>query len=241
MRRCRRPVGTTLHRPASSKRICALDARYRLWLALWLMVAEGREMLGFLRFGVIFAVAGLVSCLADEVVELRDVEFRLVERPGSGERWYEVSVNFETTSDPEAPSSTGRFVDDVRIELALGIERDDPRRERFAFFTSQVAFVSLEAGRHAARFYLPPEIVSRDRIRGAAHSFEVAAFQRGVERFRASSRNLDRTEYLNRFRALVDGSKAESQGILRPQHRSPFELSYPDDTPTARLEGTQGQ
>jgi hypothetical protein len=91
--------------------------------------------------------------------EVAQVKFERV-RP----EWYQIDVEVEVRP---APGNSSRFVDRVRVRLHLGF-RLSLGGERWEFYRAESTAITVEQGRGHFRFYLPPEIVKRDRLAGAA-------------------------------------------------------------------------
>ena len=122
-----------------------------------------------LRFFQLLVLAGAFQAavlVAAQEVEVASVRFTTVRAPlGSVGNWLEADVHVLARPLPDAP---GAMVSRVRVSVLVGFELPaTPGGERrIEHFRSEAECVALEAGRTSVRFYLPPEVVKRDRIRG---------------------------------------------------------------------------
>ncbi len=157
-------------------------------------------------------------------IEVGEVKFTGVRAP-SGDTWLEALV--EVAVRPGGKSAAGDFIDNVRVTLNLGIEIGDAASKKFHYYRASAEAVSLEGGKAAFRFYLPPEIVKRDRLTAGdtgkhfVVECEIAGRQlpplRGGASAKASS-EAGRRSLLSQ----VTAEGARNEGVLVPQHLSPF-------------------
>lgn len=180
----------------------------------------------------LFSFVSAQSTVAGATVEIRSVQFNSARPPNGGDAWLEavVELNIFTAGDSGAYA---RFADRVRISLSLSVRK---RGDGFEFFRSSAEAVSLEAGRAAVRFYLPPEIVAREQISSDpfAYLVEVALGGRpvGGDGGALASSVLSSPEVLRNFKDRVAQAAPLNDGILVPQYDSPFAASYGGDTPS---------
>lgn len=189
-----------------------------------------------LRF--LFVVAWLAFAalgLRGEEVEVATVRFANVRAPNeSGSNWFEATVDLNVKPTP----GPGRMVSRVRVSLLVACElpaasgKEERRREHYRAVAECVA---LEAGRTEVRFYLPPELVKRDRLHGEPKywSVEIAIGGRAVSDARGNfSASLLSPESRKNFRIEGAVAAAANDGILQPQYLTPFDNAYPRLTPT---------
>lgn len=153
-------------------------------------------------------------------VELQQIRYETVRGPGGS--WFVATI--EVAVKPAATNSA-RFVDRVKVGLELGFECAGGAERRYEFYRAEATAVTLESGRATFRFYLPPEIVERDRLHGDAsyHFVELVAAGRVMPTNRKHvSGALPTPEALARFRARVAAEAAANDGILLPQPLTPF-------------------
>ncbi len=185
-----------------------------------------RIVLGFLAF----ASGGARHLAAQSAaVTVREVDFERVRDPGGAE-WWEAAVELNVEAQG---GGAGRFANRVRVGLDLAFQRPVDGRP-LEFYRAAVVAPSLEAGRHVFRFYLPPAIVRRDRITGAARFWagDLAVDGREVEptatqvapAFSSASAVLNFREQHSRLSPVNDG-------VLLPRHLSPWAADFRDPDP----------
>lgn len=164
-------------------------------------------------------------------VDVTDVKFAGVRSP-SGETWLEATV--EVNAKPGGRMAAGEFVDHVRVTLNLGIDvSGEGTAKRHSFYRASAEAVALEGGSKSVfRFYLPPEVVRRDKITvGDSGKFyfvelEVAGKQLPPGRGNASptfkKNESIKSESVQNFLGSVSSEGGQNLGVLIPQHLSPF-------------------
>ncbi|MCH6257037.1 hypothetical protein MLD52_10795 [Puniceicoccaceae bacterium K14] len=176
------------------------------------------------------------SCIVvAESIEVRELEYSLIKYESSDE-WYELSIELEAFRDSQDEERRDpSFIDNIRVEVFVATEiRATGRKKPFEFYRSGVELVSIEQGRTFVRFYLPPEIVKRDRVRGEPHSFIVRVY-RGEELLNQSlSRSLNRESVLANFEKRLAENIAANDGILLPQKGTPFFNEYSGASTTGK-------
>jgi len=186
-----------------------------------------------MRLGLVYAFLGLIPLGAQPVakpkLEVTAVHFALVTAPGSSARWLEADVEL----DARVVGGRSLFVDRVKVTLALGVRALGGVRR---YFRADCEAVALENGPAHFRFYLPAEVVKRDGLTGEAESWTVQ-LAAGGDALPETPRNVNVTlrDPARRrvFAQEVAAAAPANDGILVPQHLSPFAASYPDATPTA--------
>ncbi len=168
------------------------------------------------------------------VVEVANLRTNQV-RPGSGgPAWLETTLALNVRPAGGGPSP---LVSAVRVAVLMAFELPGPAggARRTQVYAAAVECVALEPGRAEVRFYLPPEILKRDQIRGDPKFWgvELTAAGEALPAARtAYSANLvtpaARAEFQRRWAAAA----AANDGILQPQHLTPFALEYPRSTPS---------
>jgi len=181
---------------------------------------------------------GLFLCcpvLAWGSVGIRDIEFTRLTADSRAGEWLECAIEVEVRRDTRDPSRKDpSWVDDLGVTLMLGIETPSDSGSSFEFFRSEASLVALEEGRHFIRFYLPPEIVERDRIRNDVHSFLVQLTRSGALVFESVSQQLERPQVKQSFLRRIEAEAPSNDGILLPQFKTPFFTAYARETPTYR-------
>jgi hypothetical protein len=156
-------------------------------------------------------------------VEVVQVHYETVRGPGG--RWY--AINVELEAKPSAGNPT-RFVDRVKVGLNLGVECSSGASRRFEFYRAEASAVAVEHGRATFRFYLPPEIVERDRLSGEAryHFVELSVAGHVVPTGRKHvSASLPTAGALARFRSRIAAEAPANDGVLLPQPATPFAVA----------------
>ncbi len=191
-----------------------------------------------LRFFHLFAFIGVVQATfvahAQEV-EVGNVRFTMVRAPlGSVGQWLEADVQVIARPLPDAP---GSMVSRVRVSVLFGFEFPTPvsGERRMEHYRAEAECVALESGRSSVRFYLPPEIVKRDRLRGAPRFWGVELAIAGrvlMPSAAAFSSTLSTEEARRAFLAFAGPDAVRNNGILLAQYLTPFIFEYPRDTPS---------
>jgi len=174
-----------------------------------------------LVIAVLLQVHANAAVLGGEVV-VAGVRFGLVAGPGG--RWHETQV--EVAVRP-APDNATRFVSRVKVAIELGYEAPDRDGARLEFYRAEATAVAVERGRALFRFYLPPEIVERDRISGDLRYYHITPSAAGVEMppdRRQSGPGLADPAALANFRSQVAARAGENDGVLLPHHRAPLAM-----------------
>lgn len=177
-----------------------------------------------------------LSSAAMASTAVRRAEFSKLDGPGADGEWLECSVELEVRHDARDPKRRAPdYVDDLTVELLLGFESASNGRSRFEFYRSEAAPVSLKEGRHRIRFYLPPEVLERDRLGSEAHSFLVRLHRSGTVAGEFVSRQLERSPVKESFLRRSEAEASRNDGILLPQFETVFRSAYPRETPSYRI------
>jgi hypothetical protein len=172
-------------------------------------------------------------------VEVAAVKFGAVRF--NGENWFEAEV--EVNVKPGGKAVSGQFVDRVRATLSLALEAlDDRGAKRMTFYRSSVEAISLEGGTKSVfRFYLPPEVLRRDKLRLDVKYYAVELEAGGQPQPPArgsASSDFTSPESMRNFLAKVASESGQNEGVLTPQHLSPFALDSQRRAPSVfRREG----
>lgn len=189
-----------------------------------------------LATAALLALALLVTAPAEASAAVRQLGFRMVRAPQGSVEWYEVTVEVEVARDATDPlRRVPDFIDNLRVELTLGIEVSYPdERPPFEFFVSAAELATAEEGRHEVRFYLPPAIVERDRVGGEPHSYVIRLLREDRVEQEYFSPSLERPEVRQSFMNRVEMEADRNRGVLLPQPLTPFLAAYPNATPSFR-------
>jgi hypothetical protein len=166
-------------------------------------------------------------------VEVNAVKFGAA-RNGS-DSWMETEIALDVK--PGGKSVAGQFVNDVRVTLNLGFESPEaPGGPPKLYYRSSASFITLEGGRHVVRFYLPPEVVKRDRLRAPVKFYSVELEAGGTPQTPARGSvgsGLTSAASVQNFQSTVASESRASEGVLMPQHLTPFISDSQRTTPTA--------
>ena len=174
------------------------------------------------------AVGWSQTSAARPKAEVRNVHFALANVPDASARWLETDVEVEI----RPPPGRSGFLDRVKVTLNLGLKASDGT---FRFYRADAEAVSLDAGVAHFRFYLPAEIVRRDGLHADAEFWlaEIAAAgETQANAGRNASLSLRELERLRNFLAKVATEAPANDGVLQPQHLTPFAVQYGGATPT---------
>ncbi len=141
-----------------------------------------------------------------------------------GDTWLEAELEVEVR--PGGKAVAGEFVDRVRATLSLACEATNAKGEaRTVFYRAGCEAITLEGGKAFFRFYLPPEIVRRDKLRGDVKYYVVdleAAGEPQPPSRGAVAPELKTGERVKNFRDKAGAEAAANDGLLMPQHLTPF-------------------
>lgn len=176
-------------------------------------------------------LAAITPAFGQEV-EVTSVRFSNV-RAAVGS-WLEATVALNVRPPAGSP---GQMLARVKVALLAGFELPaTPGGERrLEHYRSEAECVALEAGRSEVRFYLPPEIVKRDSLRGDPRFWgvELSVGGKPVPAGRAAyAAALASPEQRKNFQTRGGAIAAENDGILLPQYLTPFANEYPRATPS---------
>ncbi len=176
---------------------------------------------------------GAAEQAAAAQVEVGGVKFGAA-RFGS-DSWMETEITLEVK--PGGRVVANQFVNDVRVTLNLAFEAPDaaggPPK---IFYRGSASFITLEGGRHTVRFFLPPEVVKRDRLRAPVKFYSVEVEAGGVAQApgRANvSTAFTSAASVQNFQAMAVSESRSNEGVLMPQHITPFSFESSRSTPTA--------
>lgn len=198
------------------------------------------KLLTPLRFGLslLVMVAGLTRLNAQAPaepvqVEVTKVDFNAIRGVNTGDSWYEVQIEVE--AKPANMRGTDRHVDRVRATLSLGLEvTDDEGKSAYVFYRAAAEAIAIEQGKAYFRFYLPPEVVKRDGIRGDAKFYAVDLEAEGKPQApsRKSVSAAFNAQSLQSFQSKIASEAGANDGILQPQYLTPFAYSSGKPAPT---------
>jgi len=163
---------------------------------------------------------------AENVLEVGDVKFGTV-RASSGDTWMEVLV--EVSARPGGKAAAGDFLDQVRVTLNLATEFGEGAVKKMNLYRASVEAVALEGGAKSVfRFYLPPEVVKRDRLTsGEAGKYFLIEFEVGGKPVASVVKGSFTAKFADpgmrrQFMSRITSDASRNDGVLVPQHLSPF-------------------
>ena len=157
-----------------------------------------------------------------DAVVVRELTFGL-ERDGvRADPWWEARITLEADAAVARMREEGRgFVGPVEVSLLVATGRTGDLR----YYRSEVTVILLESRRPGMLyFYLPPEVVRRDRLGSQPFAAMVELTVEGMSQPTRSTHlhgNL-RPEHRESFRARVREEAPRNDGILQPLQRTPF-------------------
>jgi hypothetical protein len=192
----------------------------------------------FVSINTIQSFAQAPAPAADQAAAAGQVEVNAVKfgaaRNGS-DSWMETEITLDVK--PGGRQVAGQFVNDVSVTLNLGFESPEaPSGPPKIFYRSSASFITLEGGRHTVRFYLPPEVVKRDRLRAPVKFFSIELSAGGTAQTpgRASAASgFTSAASVQNFQSTVASESRANEGVLMPQHLTPFNSDSQRATPTA--------
>lgn len=160
------------------------------------------------------------------------VQFSLAQPPNAAASnpWHETTVILEARPGADDP---GRMLSRVRVSLLIGCEIATANK-RTEYYRAQGELVALAPGRAEVRFYLPPEIVRRDSVRGEPRFWvaEVSVAGRSSQSHERVSASLTRAAARQAFNHAISREAARNDGILVAQPFTPFAWDHPAGSPT---------
>jgi hypothetical protein len=182
------------------------------------------------------AYAQRVESVTNAPVEVSAVRFRPAKADQQQNPWMEIEIDLQTKGRDAKQPGNPRFVDMVRIDLMIAFEVRESGEKRFTYFRSSATALSLEAGKSVARFYLPWEVLKRDGLSTTEPNFWMVALSAGDQELPASPRalssKLESPQVLQSFRQRVAADGVANDGVLVPQHDSPFANTGLRDSPS---------
>lgn len=157
-------------------------------------------------------------------VAVRRVDFNQVGR--GQESWIEMAVTLNGGPGADPAATNPDFNNLVTVRVSLGFQHGRSGEPAFTFYRAQATLVSLERNRDATvSFYLPPEIVRRDRLQREPYAWMIELEVGGQAlpgRREHVSRSLNSAEVIASFRARVEADAPQTEGQLLPVYLTPF-------------------
>ena len=159
-------------------------------------------------------------------VWVTDVSFGRERLAATDEDWFEAAIEILGGRNTEPGARNPRFVDHVRVVLSLSFRVAQTGPSGLSFYRSEVDIPTLKQGqKRTVFFYLPPEVVERDRLRDDPLAYLVALEIDGralpLRRANVSTSLRDAARVQN-FEVLLASQAQSTAGILRPLFQTPF-------------------
>ncbi len=151
-----------------------------------------------------------------------------------GDNWLEADVELDVK--PGGKPVSGEFVNRVRVVLTLGCDAVDSKgAKRLDFYRSTAELISVEGGKTNVRFYLPPEVVKRDKLKTPVDFYVVevdAAGEPQVPSKESAATKFSSPESRKIFLSRATSESGINEGILMPQYLTPFSFDAQRRSPT---------
>ncbi len=148
--------------------------------------------------------------------------------------WFEADVEVE--AKPGGKLVAGQFVNRVRVTLSVGMEGTDEKGAKtINFYRATAEALTLEGGKSNFRFYFPPEIVKRDKLRTPVtyYAAEVEVAGKAQEPAKTSFSNaITSAASLQNFISKAAAESVANDGLLIPQFLTPFAADTQRRAPT---------
>jgi len=199
---------------------------------------------GMLAAATILPSFAQTAAVAPAPVEVSGIKFGAA-RTGSG-AWYVTEV--EVQGRPGAATDNGNFINRVKVTLNIGVfSVKSPQGAKIpdTYYRASAEAVGVEtgSGKTVFRFYLPPEIVKRDKITGDLKFYLVELFVGGkalpLTKYHYPAATFIKPEIVESFRSKVSSEAGANDGILLPQYLTPFAFDNSGPIPSfIRVEST---
>lgn len=182
------------------------------------------------------ATAGVGLSAQSLPATVEGIAFRLESTLSGREPWLEIAITIATGAPDRLADPATRHFNKVQVQLSLATEAasvPDPKPVRY--YRAQCTAASLEArAKKVFYFYLPPEIVKRDRLKrdplGALVEIAINGQTLPWRKENVAGAITDAAR-LKSFLARCDSESTVNDGVLLPIFQTPFFSSdYPEKT-----------
>lgn len=185
----------------------------------------GQSFLLSLLITIVFFFIPVYCYSNDAPVKVNRVKFSRENILGLND-WYEIAIELEGRRVPGVDTIKPRFLNNVSVRLNLCYEVNSITGIDYQYFQSAVKIISLEKGKKKiSYFYLPPEIIQRDRLGLNPLAYLVEIEMEGTP-LRLGTENISSTlsdpSRLFNFKARVASEAAKNVGVLQPIYHTPF-------------------
>lgn len=164
--------------------------------------------------------------------EVNSVKFSAA-RFGS-DAWFEADVELDVK--PGGKLVADKFVNRVRVTLSIAMDVADAKgATSLSYYRSSAEALALEGGKANFRFYFPPEIVKRDKLRTpvAHYAVEIEVGGKVQDPVKASwSASITSAALLQSFLNRSASDSIANEGLLIPQFLTPFAADTQRRAPT---------
>ncbi|MGF1482936.1 MAG: hypothetical protein ACFBZ8_01075 [Opitutales bacterium] len=178
-----------------------------------------------LSLGLLCAISVLATPLHAQpaatvpTVEVTDIDFDTEDLPIFEEDVYRVGVEFAFGSNPKPDAPNERWIDKVDVTLIIAFVNE--RSQSIQAYSSTARLVAVEADEEERIFfYLPQEILERDRISGDPYAYLVEFKVDGDDIARPGGDPYDNQSAqttVENFKSAIRDSLADNAGILMTQ------------------------
>lgn len=185
------------------------------------------RVLNWFWFLTLLLVASSVHAQSD-LITIEDVEFGLERPVRMRENWYQIEIEIQCgrSSNEDNSVSMNGYIRNVGINLEMAFETGNGEDSHFEFYRSSVAMPALEENESiTVYFYLPPEIVERDRLSREPEAWRVQTTVNGTplpNRPGSFSNSLSKPAAAQSFASRVIRESRRNAGILQPIYMTPF-------------------
>ncbi len=183
----------------------------------------------FYRVGFTALLNAALMLPAFALVSVRSVEFNEAFLPGQRDPYQEIAIHLRGERSTGGSEARG-FHRDVTVKLELAYAVQSVQSDRIECYQAQAHLVGLAPrAEKTVYFFLPPEVVQRDRLNRPPAGWRVSLSVAGValpNRPGSYSTNLSDPAtahaFLDRFQSEASGN----EGILLPIYLTPFFADY---------------
>lgn len=183
-----------------------------------------RLLLGIVSLSSVHVSAQGEASEANAQAEISAVKFSAARPDSGGDSWLEILI--EMNIKPGGKQLSGQFLDRVRVTLSLGVEVvGTSEAPGLAYYQSSAEIITVESGKTAVRFYLPPEVLKRDKVRGEPKFYLVEVDAGGTAQTPSTanvSKSINSPSLLSGFKNRLNTERARTEGVLMPQYLTPF-------------------
>ena len=161
---------------------------------------------------------------ANDPVAVRRVQFN---QAGRGtDTWMQAAITLQGGPNASANARNADFNDLVKVRLMVSFQSPGGGEAALTFYRSEATLVSIERGREVmVAFYLPPEVVRRDRLGREPFAWMIELEIDGEVlpgRREHVSRSLNSLDIISSFKTRVAAEAPRTDGQMVPVYLTPF-------------------